>query len=250
MGLAGETGGGSRRHAAVFPTTRWSVVVSAGSNESKISYDALSDLCASYWYPLYAYARRRGYAFAQAEDLTQGFFARFLEKGDVRDANPTRGRFRSFLLASFKHFLANEWDRTVAQKRGGGAAMLSLDFVAAEGKYGACLAYGATPDQEYERQWALAVLEESVGQLEREYAAAGKDGLFARIQAFLPGATVAMSHRQCAEDLGMTEAAVKMAVHRLRARYRKALRQRIADTLDDPESVDDEIRYLLNVLGA
>ena len=239
-----------RNHRADFATTRWSIVLAAGRTDTPSSRDALAALCESYWYPLYAYARRRGYRAEQAEDLAQSFFARFLEKNDVQDADRSRGKFRSFLLVEFKHFLANEYDREHAQRRGGQNEIVSLNANDAERKYNSSVTNGVTPDQEYEKQWALSVLEGVVAQLTDEYAAAGKADLFARLRVFLPGTTGDATYRECGEALSLSEAAVKMAVHRMRKRYRHVLRKRIADTLADPGSVDEEIRYLLDVLSA
>lgn len=232
-----------------FATTRWSIVIAAGRGESSLSRDALSLLCKTYWYPLYAYARRRGYRADQAEDVTQSFFARFLEKKDVQDADRSRGKFRSFLLVAFKHFLANEYDRERAQKRGGQHVIVPLNLDDAERKFNSGLVHGATPDQEYEKQWALSVLDGVVAQLTDEYAAVGKADLFGRLRVFLPGATGDETYQACGAALSLSESAVKMAVHRMRKRYRHILRKRIADTLADPAAVDEEIRYLLDVLS-
>ncbi|HRI88670.1 MAG TPA: sigma-70 family RNA polymerase sigma factor [Candidatus Hydrogenedentes bacterium] len=233
-----------------FVTTRWSIVIAAGQDESSLSRDALSVLCNTYWYPLYAYARRRGCGVEKAEDLTQGFFTRFLEKNDVADADRTRGKFRSYLLASFKHYLANEHDREHAVKRGGKAELVHLDLTDAEHKYNSGMSHGLTPDQEYDKQWALAVLDGALERLANEYAAEGKAQLFAQLRAYLPGSNAELTYRQCAEALAMSEAAVKMAVLRMRKRYRQVLRKQIADTLADQDSVDEEIRYLLHVIGS
>jgi RNA polymerase sigma factor (sigma-70 family) len=233
-----------------FATTRWSIVVAASAGASDESRTALAVLCETYWYPLYAFARRRGSSVEQAEDLTQGFFARFLEKNDVQDADCERGRFRTFLLTSFKHFIANEWDRSRAAKRGGKVELVHLDFSTAEGRFATECSPPSTPDQEFERQWAHAVLAETVERLRAEYRAAGKERLFAKIEGFLPGSVDPPTCRACAESLGTTEGAVKMAVHRLRGRYRSVLREVIADTLGPDASVDEEIRYLMSVLGA
>lgn len=232
-----------------FATTRWSIVIAAGRGESSLSREALSLLCTTYWYPLYAYARRRGCRAEQAEDVTQSFFARFLEKKNVQDADRSRGKFRSFLLVAFKHFLANEYDRERAQKRGGQHETVPLNLEDAERKYNSSLVHGATPDQEYEKQWALSVLDGVVAQLTDEYAAAGKADLFTRLRVFLPGATREETYQACGTTLSLSESAVKMAVHRMRKRYRHVLRKRIADTLADPGAVDEEIRYLLDVLS-
>jgi len=238
-----------RNHRADFATTRWSIVFAAGRADSPSSRDALADLCKSYWYPLYAYARRRGYRADQAEDTTQSFFARFLEKHDVQDADRARGKFRNFLLASFKNFLANEHDRDTAKKRGGEYTFESIDAESAERRYGSA-PHALTPEQEFEQQWALSMLDAVVAQLNTEYARAGKAPLFAMLKDFLPGSASELTYRQCAESLSTSESAVKMAVLRLRRRYRQVLRDQIADTLPPDGSVDEEIRYLLNIIGA
>ena len=238
-----------RNHRADFATTRWSIVLAAGRADSPSARDALAALCKSYWYPLYAFARRRGYRGDQAEDLTQGFFARFLEKHDVQDADRARGKFRNFLLASFKNYLANEHDRDTAKKRGGEFIFETFDSVNAEHRYGSA-PHALTPEQEFEQQWALSMLEAVVAQLEAEYARAGKAPLFALLKEFLPGSAAELTYRQCAESLATSESAVKMAVLRLRRRYRQVLREQIADTLPPDGSIDEEIRYLLSIIAA
>ena len=238
-----------RNHRADFATTRWSIVLAAGRADSPSARDALAALCKSYWYPLYAFARRRGYRGDQAEDLTQGFFARFLEKHNVQDADRARGKFRNFLLASFKNFLANEHDRNTAKKRGGEFAFESIDSANAEHRY-ASLPHSLSPEQELEQQWALSMLETVVKQLEAEYTCAGKAPLFSLLKEFLPGSASELTYRQCADSLSVSEAAVKMAVLRLRRRYRQVLREQIADTLPPDGSIDEEIRYLLSIIGA
>lgn len=197
-----------RNLRAEFATTRWSIVLAAGRADSTSSRDALAHLCKAYWYPLYAYARRRGYRADQAEDLTQGFFARFLEKHDVQDADRARGKFRSFLLASFKNYLANEHDRETAKKRGGDFTIESIDSADAEQRYSAA-PHSLTPEQEFEQQWALSMLETVIVQLQAEYFRAGKGPMFSLLKEFLPGAASELTYRQCAESLSTSESAIK-----------------------------------------
>lgn len=239
----------SRNHRAEFNTTRWSIVLAAGRVDSPSSRDALAHLCKAYWYPLYAYARRRGHRADQAEDFTQSFFARFLEKHDVQDADRARGKFRNFLLASFKNFLANEHDRNTAKKRGGEFTFETFDSVDAEHRYGSA-PHALSPEQEFEQQWALSMLGAVVAQLEAEYSLAGKAPIFALLKDFLPGSASELTYRKCADALATSESAVKMAVLRLRRRYRQVLRDQIADTLPPDGSIDDEIHYLLGIIGA
>ena len=243
------TGSGRARGGGGFQTTRWSIVLAAGDPGALASRDALSTLCETYWYPLYAFARRRGETVEQAEDLTQGFFARLLEKNELRNADRERGKFRTFLLTAFKYFIANEWDRAQTKKRGGHLEKLHLDYVAAESRYSTSLSQGLTPDQEFEQQWALSILDGVLAQLAREYELAGKGCQFEALQAFLPGAANTTTYEQCAETLARSVPAVKMAVSRLRGRYKLVLREWIASTLEDPKDVEEEIRYLLNVMS-
>ncbi len=231
-----------------FATTRWSVVLAAGKSNSAEARDALTVLCETYWYPLYAYVRRQGYDSASAQDLTQGFFARLLEKEDLRNVSRERGRFRSFLLASLKHYLINEWDRARAEKRGGGRRHLSLDFDAAESRYRLEPADPNTPEAIYARQWALTLLDRVFEVLRQEAEDAGKASQFQHVRDFLTGAEPSGSYKQSAELLGMTEGAVKTAVHRLRRRFKERLRGEIAQTVSTEEDVDDEIRHLFEVL--
>ena len=230
-----------------FATTHWSVVLAAAHDSRPEAAASLATLCETYWYPLYYYIRRRGYRAEEAQDLTQAFFATLLEKGSLKVADPDRGRFRSFLLASLNHFLANEWDRARARKRGYGRT-LSLDVEDAESRYALEPADHLTAERLFERRWALTLLDLVVAQLRQECAREGKERLFDRLKAFLGGAAAGAPYSQAAADLGMTEAAVKMAVHRLRRKYRRLLRAEIAQTVSSPEQVDDEIRHLFDAL--
>ncbi len=235
-----------------FPTTRWSVVLAAKGSSTAASEEALATLCGIYWYPLYAYIRRRGYSADEAQDLTQGFFARLLEKRYLQDYQRERGRFRSFLLASLEHFLANQRDWSAAQKRGGGLLPVPLDLVLRSGetRYGLHARDELTPEKIFERQWALALLDQTLARLQAEFAAAGRSGQFDRFKAFLTGDGVHVPYSQLAEELAMSEGAVKVAIHRLRRRFREVLREEISQTVADPDEIGDEIRYLMSVLRA
>jgi RNA polymerase sigma factor (sigma-70 family) len=233
-----------------FATTRWSLVLAAGQRSSPQSSAALATLCENYWYPLYAYVRRRGHQADEARDFTQAFFARLLEKNDLAAADPGRGRFRSFLLTSLKHFLANEWDRNRAQKRGGGRSALSIDFGTAEERYRAEPAHDLTPERIFERRWAFVLLENVLARLHDESAQAGKSDSFDRLKGFLTGEQPTGTYGQLAAELNMSEGAVKVAVHRLRRRYRELLRAEIEETVADPDEIDREIRDLFSALGS
>jgi len=231
-----------------FAPTRWSVVVAAGGHGTADTHAALTTLCEAYWYPLYAWARRRGRAAADAEDLTQGFFAELLEKGWVEAADPGRGRFRAFLLTAFKRHAGRMRDREAAQKRGGDRVRLSLDFDDGERRYALEPAHETTAERVYERRWALTLLERVLDGLRREAEEAGKGGPFLALCGFLPGGTDDRSYAEVAEGLAMTEGAVKVAVHRLRARYRDRLRAEVAETVATPDEVDAELEALLAAL--
>ena len=233
-----------------FASTRWSLVVAAGQGTSPESQEALATLCRVYWYPLYAYARCRLPSVEDAQDLTQEFFARLLEKDYLRAADPGRGKFRSFLLTAFKHFLAKERDRAHAQKRGGGRHPLPLDFQAGEHRY--CLepADHATPETIYERRWALTLLEQTLARLRQEFVSADKGKLFDCLKRTLTGDDPPRPYALLAEELGISQQAVKVAVHRLRRRYQELLRAEIAQTVASAEEVDDELRDLFAAVRA
>ena len=233
-----------------FSSTRWSVVLAAVDRTSPQSAKALSTLCSIYWYPLYAFVRRQGHSAAEAEDLTQEFFARVLEKHYL-DAvvGPEKGKFRTFLLVCLKRFLANEWDRARALKRGGGKATLSIDFRDADDRYLLEPAHGLTPERLFERRWALTVLQQALARLAEEMKRAGKERLFEQLKVYLVADHTAPPHADTAAALGMTEGAVKVAVYRLRERYRTMLRQEIVATLGDPADADAEIRELFEALA-
>jgi RNA polymerase sigma-70 factor (ECF subfamily) len=230
-------------------TTHWSVVLAAGAASAPESSKALEALCRTYWYPLYAYVRRAGHSPQDAEDLTQAFFARFLEKQWVARADQQRGRFRSFLLSSLKHFLANEWDKARAQKRGGRVTFVSLDTKTAETRYQREPTDTATPDREFDRRWALALLDTVLNRLQREYAEEGKAGLFERLKDTLGGERSSLPYARLGDALSMSEGAVKVAVHRLRQRYRSLLREEIAHTVAAQGEVEEELRHLFAALA-
>lgn len=234
---------------ARFATTNWSVVLAAGDAAAPQSRQALASLCQGYWYPLYAYIRRQGHAPEPALDLTQEFFLRFLEKDFLRAVDRGKGRFRSFLLAACKHFLANERDRILAKKRGGGATIVSIIADEAEQRYGLEPAYTSTPEKLFERRWALTLLDQVLTRLRQEFADSGKTRLFELLKTFLTGEKTTSGYAQAGAELGMSEGSVKVAVHRLRGRYRELLREEISRTLDDASQVEDEIRDLFAALG-
>lgn len=230
-------------------TTHWSIVIAAGRRGVPESVDALLALCTTYWYPLYAYVRRQGYRPEDAQDLTQGFFAKLLEKNYIEDADRQRGRFRSFLLASLKNFLSNERDFARAQKRGGGRTVISLDFESAESRYRHEAADTMTPERMFERRWALTVLDRVLDRLRDEYTAAGNLPLFRHLKGFLTAEKGATPYRVVADQAAMTEGAVKVAVHRLRRRYRALLEEEISQTVSGADEVDDELQQLFMSLG-
>ncbi|HVX10803.1 MAG TPA: RNA polymerase subunit sigma-24 [Pirellulales bacterium] len=239
-----------RGRGSGFATTRWSVVLAAGRQESIGSQRALADLCDWYWYPLYCYVRRQGYSTHDAQDLTQAFFARLLEKNFFSDdVDQQRGRFRAFLLAALKHFMSNERDRARAQKRGGGQTHVAWDFGDAEDRYAREPADGLTPERIYERRCAVALVERALDRLRGHYARAGKEDLFERIKGILTGEGATSPYADVARDLGATAGAVKVAVHRLRKRFRHFLREEVAQTVDDPSEIETELRDLQDALG-
>jgi len=233
----------------VFVTTRWSVVLAAGHSDTAGADAALSRLCETYWHPLYFYVRRRGYPPEDAQDLTQEFFARLLEHRWVSVADPARGRFRTFLLTAMDRFLANEWDRARAKKRGGGAVALSLDTTAAEAHYQGAIATAAGPDALYDREWAFVLLDRALHQLADEHQAAGKSDEFTALSPCLTAARGEILYDDLAARLGMTETAARQAVHRLRKRYREVFREEIGQTLKDPAELEAEVRHLLAALA-
>ncbi len=229
---------------AQFTTTHWSVVQAAPESAS-----ALETLCCTYWYPLYAYVRRRGRSPEEAEDLTQEFFARLLAGKDLSGVDRAKGKFRSFLLAALNHFLANEWDRATAAKRGGNHVLISLDDDNAEERYRMEPAVEVTPEKLFERSWARTLLAQALTRLRAEYAADGKTQQFEQIKCFLTEETGEGGYASVAARLNTSTGAVAVAVHRMRHRYRELVRHEIARTVTTPVELEDEIRHLLAALG-
>jgi RNA polymerase sigma-70 factor (ECF subfamily) len=234
--------------ASGFQTTRWSMVLRAGGRDREAA-EALAALCDRYWYPLYAYVRRRVANVDEAQDLTQGFFARLLEKNALAAACPDRGRFRGFLLGSIKNFLANARDQAQAQKRGGDRRCLSIDFASGESRLHFEPADDLTPDRVFDRQWALTLLACVMERLQAEYATLGKAAQFERLKETLTGDRERLPYAELGAELGISEEAARQAAARLRKRYRALLRQEVAQTVDEPADVDDEIRRLFEVLA-
>ena len=238
------------RHAqAGFGATPWTVVLQAASQGSDPNGDAFARLYTDYWSPLYAYARRRGLSRAEAEDLIQDFFVRLMEKKALSDVERDGGRFRSFLLKSLDNFLANQWDREQAQKRGGGQRALSLNADNLEARLALETTNGETPESVFERSWVFTLLEHVAERLRAEYASVGKEGLFQQLRGYLQGDRSGPSYAFIAEQLGMTEGAVKVAVHRMRHFYARLLREEIGRTVAGAAEIDEELRSLLRVVS-
>jgi RNA polymerase sigma factor (sigma-70 family) len=238
------------RQKAAFATTRWSLVLAAGERDNSTSPEALAELCQSYWYPLYAYVRRRIGDVHEAQDLTQAFFQQFLEKHAISAADPNRGRFRAFLLTACKRFLINEWHKDRAEKRGGFRKRLSLDFDLGESKYALEAIETENPERLYEQQWAITLLARVLEKLRTEFEAKQKPAHFEQLKQFLSGSKKTEAYAQAALELGISAGALKVAAHRLRTRYRELLRFEIAQTVENPNEVDDEIKSLFAILGS
>jgi RNA polymerase sigma-70 factor (ECF subfamily) len=233
-----------------FVTTRWTVILHAGRRSTPQADEALEELCQTYWFPLYAFLRRKGESKEDAEDLVQGFFARLLDRNYLEGVASERGKFRAFLLASFKHYLANERDRAGRQKRGGNVPHLSLDWQAAHTRYNIEPVDQLSPDKLYDRAWAVTVLERVITRLQAESTAEGKSALFAQIKPFLMLGRGATPYAQAADKLKLTESALRVAVHRLRRRYREMLREEVAQTLAEPSQTEEEMRALIEALAS
>ncbi len=227
-----------------FATTQWSVVLSARDGSEDVAREALEALCDDYWYPLYAYVRGLGHSVQDANDLTQGFFAELLEKDRLRAIDPSRGRFRSFLLASLKHYISHQWKRGQAQRRGGGTQIVPLDVDDAETRYSRDPVYSQTPELIFERHWGQTVMELALQKLRRGRRVEQLD----RLVPYVTGAQPQVSYARMASELGTSTSAIKSAVHRLRKRFGRLLREEIAQTVADPDDVDDELRHLLTVV--
>lgn len=225
------------------------MILTAGQNDTTRAHAALENLCRTYWHPLYAYVRRCGRSPEDAQDLTQEFFARLLERRWIERADQQKGKFRSFLLTAMNHFLADEWDKSRAQKRGGGVPVLPLQLDTAETRYGYEPANQTTPEQDYERRWALALLEEVLHRLAAEYRQEGRAELFTKLHPCLVGERDTQPYASLATTLGVSEGTVKSAVHRLRQRYRQLLREEIAHTVAGPGEVDAELHHLFAALA-
>jgi RNA polymerase sigma-70 factor (ECF subfamily) len=235
--------------ANLFTTTHWSVILAAGQEDSPHASRCLAILCQTYWYPLYAYLRGEGHGPHDAEDLTQEFFARFLAKNYLRAVDPSKGKFRSFLLASLKHFLANEWDRRQRVKRGGEFEIVSWDQEMAERRYGSEPAHALTAERLYERRWALILLEQALVRLQKEYTAAGKDRLYATLEPYLSDCTCVPDCPALAAELGLSEGALRVTLHRLRRRFGDLVRAGIAHTVANAGQVEEEVRHLFNTFS-
>ncbi len=233
----------------MFLTTHWSVVLAARNKSSPESAAALEALCSAYWYPLYAYVRRQGHSPHDAQDLTQEFFARLLQKDYLKAAAREKGRFRTFLIVALKRFLANEWDRLRAQKRGGGQAVVPLDTEVAEQRYRVEPVEGATADRVFERRWALTLLDRTMARLREEFSSMGKNQDFDCLKSCLTAERGEISYAEIATKLGISEGAARVAVHRLRRRFREVFREEIAHTVSSAEEIDEEVRYLMGVLA-
>jgi DNA-directed RNA polymerase specialized sigma24 family protein len=247
MGNLGQDSTASGR--AQFDNTHWSVVLLAGQSSSPICQEALENLCASYWYPLYAFLKRQGYSSADAKDLTQEFFAKSLQKNFLSSVNPARGKFRSFLLAALKNFLANEWDRAHAEKRGGKHTFVSIDEQTAEGRYRVEPTSTITPEELFDHQWALAVFDETFRKLKAEWEAAGKGAQFKELHIYLATEPVAGAYAAVGMRLQMSNEAVAVEVHRLRKRYGELLRKEIGRTVSTPAEIEEEMRFLFSVFS-
>lgn len=233
----------SNRNQARFATTRWSIVVSAGRVSSDDSREALARLCETYWTPLYAYVRRQVNSVAEAQDLTQSFFVAFLEKNFAGTADPDRGRFRSYLLTAFKNFLSKEWDKARAQKRGGDRPIFSLDFATADSNLQIEATGGLTAEQIYDQQWTITLLNTVLDRLASEYTGE-KEKLFTGLKLFIVGDAPGTSYSDVAPQLGLTEANARKTVSRMRQKYRELLREEIAETVNNPDEIEDEVRRL------
>ncbi len=236
-------------HSAQFAPTHWSVVLAAAGGDSPGAAEALAQLCQDYWYPLYAFVRRKGFAPHEAQDLTQDFFARLLEKNLLKAADPAKGKFRSFLLGSLQNFLNNEWDRRQAGKRGGQTIILSLDDTTAEDRYRLEPAHDLTPERIFERRWALTLLEKVHAQLKAEYLADGKGAQFEMLQIYLSGEPSDRNYEESAALLGIKEGAARVAVHRLRKRLGQLLKKEVGRTVADHKDIEEKIGHLLVALG-
>lgn len=234
--------------ASAFPPTQWTLILAAGVGDSKAADEALAELCRAYWFPVYAFIRRMGNSADEAQDLTQEFFARFLERRSFINADPARGRFRSFLLTCVKNFLADQSDRRHAEKRGGHAVLLPLKPEDGENRYSREFTDAETPEKSFERAWAQTLIARVTENLKAAFRSEGRAEQFEQLRAYLPGGADPASYSDAARELGASEGALKVAVHRLRRRYREMFRAEIANLVARKDQVDDEVRYLLAIL--
>ncbi len=246
---AEDSHSGPEAHGGALATTHWSVVLAAGDAQSPQATAALELLCRTYWYPLYAYLRHRGYSHEDAQDLTQGYLLQLLQRQSFARLDRSKGRFRSFLLAGLNYFLADQYDRARAQKRGGGHPIFSLDAQTADRRYRLEAVDERSPDKLFERSWALALLDCVLARLEQEFREAGKAELFERLRVFLVADRGQETYADVAEGAGMTGEAVRKAVHRMRQRYYELFREAIAQTVADPAEVEEEMHYLCRVIA-
>jgi RNA polymerase sigma factor (sigma-70 family) len=233
-----------------FVTTHWSVVLAARATDAPQAAAALAELCRTYWYPLYAFVRRKGHSPPDAQDLTQAFFARLLEKNYIAQADRERGRFRTYLLAAFTHFLADEWDKAQRLKRGGGLEIVSFDAASAEERYRLEPVEQLDAAKLYERRWVTTLFDKVLARMEEEFRDSGKGRLFEGLKSSLIAEESGVSYAQLGAQLGLKEDAVKQAVHRMRRRYRELFREEIAQTVAGPDEVEDELKHLFAVLSA
>jgi RNA polymerase sigma-70 factor (ECF subfamily) len=250
MPSSAKSSGSVASGAAPFAVTRWSVVMAARQSDSSNARAALEELCRTYWRPIYSFVRRQGHSPADAQDLTQEFFARLLAKNYLSAVDSAKGRFRSFLLAALKHFLANEWDKAKAQKRGGNLVLVPIDSQSAETVFGLELAERLTADKIFDRRWALTLLDQVLARLRAEYVRQRKGWLFEELKSTLTGERSSVPYADIGARLNLSEGAVKVSVHRLRQRYRELLREEIAHTVASPDEIEDELRNLFAALAS
>lgn len=245
-----ENASGKNSEQRVFATTQWSLVVAAAKKDSQVdSGEALEQLCGNYWYPLYAYVRRRGFSADESSDLTQAFFAQLLEKNSIEHADPDRGKFRTFMLTSLKNFISNQWRSEQAQKRGGHLKKISLEIARGEEKYALEPVESVTPEKLFDRRWAMTLLTTTFDKLQTEYEKNNRQSLFEKIKPYLVGNNDKVPYKDVSDALGITENAVKVAVHRLRKRCGVLLREEIAQTVSSEEEIDEELRDMFATLG-
>jgi RNA polymerase sigma factor (sigma-70 family) len=249
MPVSDSEHGRSSERQEWFATTHWSVVLTAGHDSAPGAREALESLCRAYWYPLYSYIRRRGYTAEDAQDLTQEFFTQLLKKNYPGQADPAKGKFRSFLLLRLNHFLADEYDRATTQKHGGGQVFMSLDGESPEDRY--CLepADELSPEKIFEQRWAQTILDQAIARLQAEFVADGKAEIYEVLKAFQPGEQHPLSYADAAARLVVSESAVKSMIHRLRQRHRELVREEIAHTVSTAAEVDEELRHLIAVIS-